>query len=76
MLVSIVFILASVALVMLDSVPAIHAQYGDWLYIVEWAFTTLFAIEYALRLWSIQNTWAYARSFYGIVGPWAFCRRY
>jgi voltage-gated potassium channel len=61
------FILASVALVMLDSVPEIHAQYGDWLYIAEWAFTTLFAIEYALRLWSIQNTWAYARSFYGVV---------
>ena len=63
----IVFILASVALVMVDTVPAVHAQYGEWLYIAEWAFATLFAIEYALRLWSIQNTWAYARSFYGLV---------
>ena len=52
---------------MVDTVPAVHAQYGEWLYIAEWAFATLFAIEYALRLWSIQNTWAYARSFYGLV---------
>ena len=63
----IVFILASVVLVMVDTVPAVHARYGEWLYIAEWAFATLFAIEYALRLWSIQNTWAYARSFYGLV---------
>ena len=63
----IVFILASVVLVMLDSVPAIHARYGDWLYIAEWSFTLLFAVEYGLRLWSIQNRWSYAKSFYGVV---------
>jgi voltage-gated potassium channel len=63
----IVFILASVVLVMLDSVPAIHARHGDWLYVAEWAFTAVFAVEYGLRLWSIQNRWSYARSFYGVV---------
>ena len=63
----IVFILASVVVVMLDSVPQIHARYGVWLYVAEWAFTVVFAIEYGLRLWSIQNRWAYARSFYGVV---------
>ena len=52
---------------MLDSVASIHARYGDWLYRIEWAFTLLFSIEYALRLWCIQHTWAYARSFYGLV---------
>ena len=40
---------------MLDSVPQIHARYGEWLYLAEWAFTVVFAIEYGLRLWSIQN---------------------
>jgi voltage-gated potassium channel len=62
-----VCILISVLAVMLDSVGAIHAGYSDWLYGVEWFFTILFTIEYALRLWCIQHTALYARSFYGIV---------
>lgn len=60
-------ILLSVAAVLLDSVVAIHERHGELLYRVEWFFTVLFTVEYALRLWCIQNTWAYARSFYGII---------
>lgn len=63
----IVLILLSVAAVMADSVDWIHERYGTWLYIAEWVFTGLFTIEYLLRLWCIQNTWLYARSFYGII---------
>jgi len=63
----IVLILCSVVAIMLDSVASIHAQYGEWLYVAEWTFTILFTIEYSLRLWCIQNTWHYARSFYGVV---------
>jgi len=63
----IICILISVAAIMLDSVSSIHAHYGRWLYVVEWAFTILFTIEYGLRLWCIQNKVRYARSFYGIV---------
>ncbi|HCD27903.1 MAG TPA: ion transporter [Gammaproteobacteria bacterium] len=63
----IIFILMSVAAVMLDSVPNIHARFGEQLFIAECVFTGLFAIEYGLRLWCIQNSAAYARSFYGIV---------
>ena len=63
----IVFILGSVVAIKLDSVASIHAQYGDWLYVAEWFFTIMFAIEYGLRLWCIQNTWQYARSFYGVI---------
>ena len=37
------------------------------LYVAEWFFTILFTIEYALRLWCIQNTALYARSFYGVI---------
>jgi voltage-gated potassium channel len=60
-------ILVSVAAVLLDSVADIHERHGDLLYKVEWGFTILFTIEYALRLWCIENTGRYARSFYGIV---------
>ncbi len=52
---------------MADTVGWINAEYGAWLYGVEWFFTALFTIEYVLRLWCIQNTWLYARSYYGII---------
>lgn len=63
----IIAIVISVIAVLLDSVDTIHERYGTVLLILEWAFTLLFTIEYALRLWCIQNTWLYARSFYGII---------
>jgi len=63
----IALILLSVGAIMLDSVDAIHQQYGDWLYLAEWLFTLIFTVEYGLRLWCIQNPALYARSFYGIV---------
>ena len=63
----IVFILLSVGAVMLDSVQPIHERYGNWLYAIEWFFTIVFTVEYAVRLWCIQNTWLYARSFFGII---------
>ena len=61
------FILLSVLSVMLDSVPWMHDEFGQVLYAIEWFFTIAFTIEYILRLWCIQNTWQYARSFYGII---------
>ena len=61
------FILASILAVFLDTIEAIHMDWGIWLYRIEWCFTILFTIEYALRLWCINNTRLYATSFYGIV---------
>ncbi len=63
----IIAILASVTAVLCDSVESINSIYGDWLYGVEWFFTILFTIEYGLRLWCINNTRLYARSFFGVV---------
>ena len=60
-------ILLSVLAVSLDSVTSISQKYGDVLLAVEWGFTVLFTVEYLLRLWTIQNTWLYARSFYGVI---------
>ena len=63
----IIVILLSVLVVLLDSVTSIHSEYGQVLLVIEWSFTLLFTVEYLLRLWTIQNTWLYARSFYGVV---------
>jgi voltage-gated potassium channel len=52
---------------MLDSVAAIQAVYGRWLYIGEWVFTLLFTVEFLLRLFCVQRPLLYARSFFGIV---------
>lgn len=60
-------ILLSVAAVMLDSVATIKSYAGDWLFGVEWFFTLLFSIEYALRIYSSPNRMRYIFSFYGLV---------
>ncbi len=63
----IVSIVASVAIVMLESITSIRAEYGEILRITEWTFTILFTIEYALRLISIRHPKLYAKSFFGVV---------
>ena len=62
-----VSIIASVVVVMLESVASIKAEYGNFLFYAEWTFTILFSIEYILRLYSVGHPMMYARSFYGIV---------
>ena len=63
----IVSILASVTVVMLDSVNGIRIRHGDTLYALEWFFTILFSIEYLLRLACVGAPWRYATSFFGVV---------
>lgn len=63
----IVAILASVAVVMLDSVIAVKATWHEVLFIAEWVFTILFTIEYGLRMLTIQQPRRYATSFFGII---------
>lgn len=60
-------ILTSIVVVMLDSVQSLHQQYGSVFYTLEWIFTILFTVEYILRLLSIKQPLAYARSFLGII---------
>ena len=60
-------ILASVGVIMLESVAAVHARYGPQLFRIEWVFTILFTIEYLLRLSCVRQPRTYAKSFYGIV---------
>ena len=63
----IVAILASVVVVMLESVAGIQARYARALVVTEWFFTVLFTVEYAVRLWAIRKPSRYARSFFGVV---------
>ena len=60
-------ILASVLVVMLESVPRVRAQYLGVLRAAEWGFTILFTIEYAARLWCSPSAGRYARSFFGVI---------
>ncbi len=66
-LVLIAAILASVLVVMVESVAAIRSQHGDLLRAAEWAFTIIFTIEYFTRLWCVGRPGLYARSGLGII---------
>ena len=60
-------ILASVAVVLLESSHSVDSLLGPVLRVAEWCFTVLFLIEYILRLLTVRRPLHYARSFFGIV---------
>ncbi|MAZ26074.1 MAG: ion transporter [Cytophagaceae bacterium] len=62
-----ILIFLSIIMVMLESVTAISAQYGDYFYIGEWIITIFFSIEYILRCITIKKPTAYIFSFYGFI---------
>ncbi len=63
----IVAILASVLVVMLETVASVREDAGPLLRGAEWFFTVLFTAEYAVRLWSSPRPLRYATSFFGVV---------
>ena len=69
-------IVASVAVVMLDSVDSIHARWGRIFTVLEWGFTLLFTLEYLLRLACVRRPARYARSAFGIVDLLAIAPTY
>lgn len=60
-------ILASVIIVILESVPAYQDKYGSLFIALEWIFTLFFTVEYILRLYSVLRPIKYATSFFGII---------
>ncbi|ARU88997.1 ion transporter [Pseudomonas sp. M30-35] len=62
-----VTILASLIVVMLDSIEAVHSQYSAWMSGLEWMFTALFAIEYLVRIYCSPKPLRYIFSFYGLI---------
>lgn len=60
-------IIASVVVVILESVQSLGEDYGEAFYYLEWIFTILFTLEYILRLLSVRQPLRYALSFFGII---------
>lgn len=63
----IIAILASVLVVMLESVESYDAKYHQIFDILEWILTAFFTIEYILRLYIVYRPMKYALSFFGLV---------
>ncbi|MFC5460454.1 ion transporter [Massilia niabensis] len=63
----VVAILLSILVVVLESVPAIGGPHADLMNGLEWFFTLLFTIEYAVRLATVRHPLRYALSFYGLI---------
>jgi len=62
-----VFILASVIVVMLETVPEYHDRYYSLFMVLEWVFTIFFTFEYITRIYTVHRPVKYITSFYGIV---------
>ncbi|HSU29035.1 MAG TPA: ion transporter [Chitinophagaceae bacterium] len=60
-------IFLSVIVVMLDSVPAYHVNYGIFFHRIEWAFTIIFTVEYLLRVILVKHPHKFIFSFLGII---------
>ncbi|MGQ4809844.1 hypothetical protein NKDENANG_03280 [Candidatus Entotheonellaceae bacterium PAL068K] len=72
----IVSIACSVCTVMLESVGWVEALYGSLLRTIEWFFTILFTLEYALRLLCVTRPRRYVTSFFGVVDLLAIAPTY
>ncbi|MGB8190488.1 MAG: ion transporter [Chitinophagaceae bacterium] len=62
-----VLIVASILVVILDSMQSWRQEYGGLFNTLEWIFTIVFTIEYILRLISIKTPSKYVFSFLGII---------
>ncbi len=62
-----VVILLSILSVFLESVAAFRARHGTIIQTLEWFFTFLFTLEYALRIYSSHKPLKYIFSFYGFI---------
>jgi voltage-gated potassium channel len=60
-------IVASVVVVVLDSVADIHAHHAELFNTLEWIFTITFTLEYLARLSCVTRPFTYARSPLGLI---------
>ena len=60
-------IIASIVLVMLESIKSFDEEYHTFLNVAEWIITILFSIEYIARIVSVKKPLKYVLSFYGII---------
>ncbi|HRU23507.1 MAG TPA: ion transporter, partial [Candidatus Latescibacteria bacterium] len=62
-----VAIVLSVLTVFVESVRSIRFRFGSVLFGLEWAFTLLFSVEFALRIATAKRPTHYVFSFFGLV---------
>ena len=60
-------IIASIILVMLESIRSFDEKFHTFLNISEWIITILFSIEYIARVITVKKPFKYIFSFYGII---------
>lgn len=63
----IMFIFASIVVVMLETMDNFSPEAHDFFYQAEWVFTIFFTVEYILRIYTVHRPRRYIFSFYGIV---------
>jgi voltage-gated potassium channel len=66
-LVLIATILASVAVVIADSMPNVGRRHRSLFEVIEWSFTALFTVEYIARLMCVRYPLRYATSLFGVI---------
>ena len=69
-------ILLSVLVVFLESIAKLRVSYGLIFYYLEWFFTVLFTVEYALRIFSTRRPLRYVFSFFGVIDVLAILPTY
>ena len=69
-------IVASVIVVMLESVAEIQAKWGTTLWAIEVGLTIAFSIEFLLRCYCVQRPAGYIFSFFGQVDFWSLVPTY
>lgn len=60
-------IIASIILVMLESIKSFDEKFHAFLNVSEWVITILFSIEYIVRIITVKKPLKYIFSFYGII---------
>jgi voltage-gated potassium channel len=60
-------IVASVGIIILESVEYFKANFRSYFLIVEWILTAIFTLEYILRVYTVPNKTKYIFSFFGII---------
>lgn len=69
-------IVASIILVMLESVKSIDSKFHDTLNTAEWVITILFSVEYIARIVTVKKPLQYITSFYGVIDLLATIPKY
>src|SRR5690554_7307484 len=62
-----VLIAISVVIVLLDSVPRLHDEYGTYFWYAEVVLTLIFSVEYVLRIYISPSRKTYVFSFWGVI---------